>query len=41
MEQEINVDAVLKEFREIIGNYAQEVAILKSIINASPKPEPK
>jgi hypothetical protein len=38
MEQEINVDAVLKELREIIGNQAQEIAILKSLINTPPSP---
>jgi hypothetical protein len=38
MEQEINAEAVLKEMREIIGNQAQEIAILKSLINATPKP---
>jgi hypothetical protein len=34
MEKEINADAVLKEMREIIGTQAQEIAILKSIINS-------
>jgi hypothetical protein len=38
MEQEINVEAVLKEMREIIGTQAQEIAILKSLINGTPKP---
>lgn len=38
MEQEINVDAVLKEMRDIIGNQAQEIAILKSLLNTTPNP---
>lgn len=38
MEQEINVETVLKELREMIGNQAQEIAILKSLINTTPNP---
>jgi hypothetical protein len=38
MEQEINVEAVLKGLREIIGNQAQEIAILKSLLNTTPNP---
>ena len=32
MEQEIDIQEVLKNIREIIGNYAQENAILKAQI---------
>lgn len=32
MEQEIDIQEVLKNMREIIGNYAQENAILKAQI---------
>jgi hypothetical protein len=32
MEQEINIEEVLKNMREIIGAYAQENAILKAQI---------
>jgi hypothetical protein len=35
MEKEINIDAVLRAMREIIGNQAQEIAILKASIEAS------
>jgi hypothetical protein len=35
MEKEINIEAVLKAMREIIGNQAQEIAILKASIEAS------
>jgi hypothetical protein len=35
MEKEINIDAVLKAMREIIGNQAQEIAILKATLEAS------
>jgi len=38
MEQEINAEAILKEMREIIGNQAQEIAILKAMINTKPNP---
>jgi len=35
MEKEINIDAVLRAMREIIGNQAQEIAILKATLEAS------
>jgi hypothetical protein len=35
MEKEINIDAVLGAMREIIGNQAQEIAILKATLEAS------
>jgi hypothetical protein len=35
MEKEINIDAVLKAMREIIGSQAQEIAILKASLEAS------
>jgi hypothetical protein len=35
MEKEINIDAVLKAMREIIGSQAQEIAILKATLEAS------
>lgn len=35
MEKEINIDAVLRAMREIIGNQAQEIAILKASLEAS------
>jgi hypothetical protein len=35
MEQEVDIQAVLKAMREIIGNQAQEIAILKATIEAS------
>jgi hypothetical protein len=35
MEQEIDIQAVLKAMRETIGNQAQEIAILKSTLEAS------
>jgi hypothetical protein len=38
MEQEVNAESVFKELREIIGNQAQEIAILKAIINTPPNP---
>jgi hypothetical protein len=33
MEQEIDIQEVLKNMREMIGNYAQENAILKAQIS--------
>lgn len=36
MEKEIDIQVVLKAMREIIGNQAQEIAILKASIEASP-----
>jgi len=38
MEKEINAEAILKEMREIIGNQAQEIAILKAMLNTQPNP---
>lgn len=35
MEQEVDIQAVLKVMREIIGNQAQEIAILKATLEAS------
>lgn len=35
MEKEINIDAVLRAMREIIGNQAQEIAILKATLEVS------
>ena len=35
MEKEIDIQAVLKAMREIIGNQAQEIAILKATLEAS------
>jgi hypothetical protein len=35
MEKEINIDAVLRAMREIIGSQAQEIAILKASLEAS------
>jgi hypothetical protein len=35
MEQEVDIQAVLKAMREIIGNQAQEIAILKATLEAS------
>jgi hypothetical protein len=32
MEQEVDIQEILKSMREIIGNYAQENAILKAQI---------
>lgn len=34
MENQVNVDAILKEMREMIGNLSQENAILKAHINS-------
>jgi hypothetical protein len=34
-ETQVDVQAVLKAMREIIGNQAQEIAILKATIEAS------
>jgi hypothetical protein len=33
MEQEVDIQEILKNMREIIGNYAQENAILKAQIS--------
>jgi hypothetical protein len=35
MEKELDIQVVLKAMREIIGNQAQEIAILKASIEAS------
>jgi|LauGreDrversion2_2_1035103.scaffolds.fasta_scaffold1077824_1 hypothetical protein len=35
MEQEVDIQAVLKAMRETIGNQAQEIAILKATLEAS------
>jgi len=35
MEQEVDIQAVLKAMRETIGNQAQEIAILKARLEAS------
>jgi hypothetical protein len=35
MEQEVDIQAVLKAMREIIGNQAQEIAILKATLEAT------
>lgn len=35
MEKEIDIQAVLKAMREIIGNQAQEIAILKASLEIS------
>jgi hypothetical protein len=35
MEKEIDIQTVLKTLREIIGNQAQEIAILKATLEAS------
>lgn len=34
-EQEINVNEILKGLKEIIGDQAQQIAILKAIINSN------
>ena len=36
--QEVDAESVLKELREIIGNQAQEIAVLRSMINNPPNP---
>jgi len=38
---EVNIEEVLKNLREIIGNQAQEIAILKSSITELTKPTPQ
>jgi hypothetical protein len=35
MEKELDIQVVLKAMREIIGNQAQEIAILKASLEAS------
>jgi len=38
MEQEIDIQTVLKHLREIIGTQAQEIAILKATLESTPNP---
>jgi len=35
MEKEVDIQVVLRAMREIIGNQAQEIAILKATLEAS------
>lgn len=35
MNQEVDVQEVLKGLREVVGNQAQEIAVLKALLNKS------
>jgi hypothetical protein len=38
MEQEVDIQTVLKNLREIIGIQAQEIAVLKARLEPTPNP---
>jgi len=40
METQVKIEDILKEMREIIGDQAQQIAILKATINNEEKPQP-
>lgn len=40
-EQQIDIQEILGYFRELVGQQAQEIAILRATVAASQKPEDK